>query len=471
MTQDGSNNQQNHLEFVEVIPVVRKYDWGKRENTALTKIYSKNLGLLNEDNDEPYAELWYGSHVSNPSTVKYTSNTCKTDTNKMNTSVTLDDIIINKFKGVYKKKLPFLLKILSISKPLSLQVHPDVNLAKELNLRYPEIYPDDNHKPEIAIALTEFEAFCGFQTTPSIISNIKEYPEIHDLFGYDGVDNSEPVEDPNFEIRKELFVNTFLFQQNNGCCPPSSDLNKQEQLLTKLIDRLKNTKYEERTISENLILRLNEHYPLDIGILSPLLLNYYKLKPGDAIFIGPGTIHSYISGECIECMANSDNVIRCGLTPKHKDVNTLIKAVNFQKNCCKIIYNTNDSLVPSSPSNHIHDYGIKCVDEYHIKTIDIDEYYINNCKDGNGDVLELNTHSYSPTLLITISLGGSNNCNDSNDNGSYQHRDYHVYLNNKKIDLFPGKSLLIDSEVNIKFPKPLEDKQNKHIVALVSIPN
>ncbi|KAK6590142.1 mannose-phosphate isomerase [Cryptosporidium xiaoi] len=455
MTQDGSNNQQNHLEFVEVIPVVRKYDWGKRENTALTKIYSRNLGLLNEDNEEPYAELWYGSHVSNPSAVKYTNKTGKVDT-----SVTLDDIIINKFKGVYKKKLPFLLKILSISKPLSLQVHPDVNLAKELNLKYPEIYPDDNHKPEIAIALTEFEAFCGFQTTSSIISNINEYPEIHDLFGYDRVDNSEPVKDQNFEIRRELFVNTLLFKQNNG------DLNKQEQLLTKLIDRLKSTKFEERTIIENLILRLNEHYPLDIGILSPLLLNYYKLKPGDAIFIGPGTIHSYISGECIECMANSDNVIRCGLTPKHKDINTLIKAVNFQENCCEIICNMNDSFVPSSLSNHIHDYSIKCVNEYHIKTIDIDEYYTNNCKDGNDDVLELNTHSYSPTLLITISLSGSNNCNESNGNSSY-----HVYLNNKKIDLFPGKSLLIDSEVNIKFPKPLEDKQNKHIVALVSIPN
>lgn len=104
-----------------------------------------------------------------------------------------------------------------------------------------------------------------------------------------------------------------------------------EQQLTTLIERLRSVQSERSlTPEESLILRLNEQYPGDIGAFSPLLMNYLVLQPGQSFFIGANELHAYISGECLECMALSDNVVRAGLTPKFKDCETLCSMLTYK---------------------------------------------------------------------------------------------------------------------------------------------
>lgn len=110
-------------------------------------------------------------------------------------------------------------------------------------------------------------------------------------------------------------------------CPPAM----LEQQLTTLIERLRSVQSERSlTPEESLILRLNEQYPGDIGAFSPLLMNYLVLQPGQSFFIGANELHAYISGECLECMALSDNVVRAGLTPKFKDCETLCSMLTYK---------------------------------------------------------------------------------------------------------------------------------------------
>ncbi|VDN17974.1 unnamed protein product [Gongylonema pulchrum] len=87
---------------------------------------------------------------------------------------------------------------------------------------------------------------------------------------------------------------------------------------------------KDRSVLEELILRLNSEYPGDVGVFAPLLLNYFTLRSGEAVFMGPNSPHAYLYGDCIECMACSDNTVRAGLTPKFKDVNTLCEDLTFQ---------------------------------------------------------------------------------------------------------------------------------------------
>jgi mannose-6-phosphate isomerase len=100
-------------------------------------------------------------------------------------------------------------------------------------------------------------------------------------------------------------------------------------LTTRLI-ALKSTNADALSPVEDLILRLNEQYPADIGVFSPLFTNYVRLQPGQSFFIGANELHAYISGECVECMALSDNVVRAGLTPKLKDCETLCKMLAYK---------------------------------------------------------------------------------------------------------------------------------------------
>lgn len=85
------------------------------------------------------------------------------------------------------------------------------------------------------------------------------------------------------------------------------------------------------TDKELLVLRLEKQYPADIGVISAFFFNYVKLNPGEALYLGADEPHAYVSGECIECMATSDNVVRAGLTPKHRDVQTLCSMLTYKQ--------------------------------------------------------------------------------------------------------------------------------------------
>lgn len=219
--------------------------------------------------------------------------------------------------------------------------------AQELHKKDPKNYPDDRHKPEIAIALTNFELLCGFRTADELgryIKGIRSCSLLHPF--------SHNLE--NIEIT-ELFDSELLTSLLNS--PPDSQggflsrifssiwKSPQENVtktISRLIERIKSANNQSDV--QKLMCRLDEQYPGgDVGVLAPIFLNYFSLNPGESTFLGPNEPHAYLSGDCIECMACSgknnmhsflivrlDNTIRAGLTPKFKDVGTLCKSLTYR---------------------------------------------------------------------------------------------------------------------------------------------
>ncbi|KAF8798497.1 RmlC-like cupin [Phlegmacium glaucopus] len=219
--------------------------------------------------------------------------------------------------------LPFLFKVLSIEKALSIQTHPDKQTAEILHAQRPDIYKDPYHKPEMALAITPFQALCGFRPLPEIAYYLNNTPElkalipppvINDFLSISGSSNPGQAEKAAL---KNLF--TSLMTANE------STVHDQLDLLVKRY-QLQATQLDDDDDIVQLVLRLNEQFPGDIGLFCPFVLNYVRLDPGQAIFLGAGEPHAYISGEC---MANSDNVIRAGLTPKLRDIPNLISNLTY----------------------------------------------------------------------------------------------------------------------------------------------
>lgn len=289
----------------------QQYAWGKiGPNSSVARLNQLSDPCFDPDSETPYAELWMGTHPNGPATIFN-----KSDEN--GGEVSLLDYIAEKpdMVGIVPpdskiEDLPFMFKVLSIRKALSIQAHPDKDLAKRLHASQPQHYKDPNHKPEMAIALTEFEAMCGFRPVSEIINHIATYPEFADIVG---------TVDPHqgdASYLKAVFSN-FMRASND----------KVQRSLTSLIDRLNASELNEGI--DSLILRLSRDFPGDRGALCPLILNYITLNPGDAFFMGPNGPHAYLSGDIIECMALSDNTVRAGLSPKHKDVETLVEMLEY----------------------------------------------------------------------------------------------------------------------------------------------
>ncbi|KAL9230097.1 hypothetical protein vseg_005488 [Gypsophila vaccaria] len=219
--------------------------------------------------------------------------------------------------------LPFLFKVLSVAKPLSIQAHPCKALAKKLHLQYPKVYKDENHKPEMALAVTKFEILCGFVGMEDLQKTIESVPEISQLVGSAVVDQIAKIAPEDGEEKAKAALRQLFTQIMSA-----SDLLIAE-VLAKLISRLR--KKENLTPEEKLVLRLEEQYPGDVGVLAAFLMNFVTLNPGEALCLGANELHAYVSGECIECMATSDNVVRAGLTPKQRDVQTLCEMLTYKQ--------------------------------------------------------------------------------------------------------------------------------------------
>lgn len=194
-------------------------------------------------------------------------------------------------------------------------------MAKELHSKFPNIYKDPNHKPEMVIAVTDFEALCGFRTLAEIKANIAQYPELRAMLGegsalFDGV-AADAATAPDVE------ASTLKAMFDKLMNAPAELVEAQMQ---SLVSRLRDN------IScplDELLVRLNSQYGNDVGVFCPLVMNFVQMKPGDSFFIGANELHAYISGECVECMALSDNVVRAGLTPKLRDCPTLLSMLNY----------------------------------------------------------------------------------------------------------------------------------------------
>ncbi|XP_054013667.1 mannose-6-phosphate isomerase [Hylaeus anthracinus] len=296
---------------------IQTYDWGRYgiDSTVATLIKSANSDFC-LDEKKPYAELWMGTHPNGPSYIKELNIPLEKYI-KENSEVLGSDV-----KKIFGQHLPFLFKVLSVNKALSIQAHPNKDKAKQLHQQYPTIYKDANHKPELAIALTPFEALCGFRPIREIKEFLKVLPELRAVIGEDKVLKFTTTDEMG--IIKSLKT---CFHSLMTCDPGLIALQ-----LRKLLDRLSNLDESLRqTLHASVLERLYSDYPGDVGCFGIYFFNFITMQPGEAIYLGPNEPHAYLSGDCIECMACSDNVVRAGLTSKLKDVPTLVEMLMY--NC------------------------------------------------------------------------------------------------------------------------------------------
>ncbi|KAJ9294393.1 hypothetical protein DTO271G3_6968 [Paecilomyces variotii] len=317
---------------------VNSYDWGKlgQESAAAKYAATTAPSDFSIEAEKPYAELWMGTHPSLPSKDLETQRTLL-DLVQDNQALMSTEITER-----YGGKLPFLFKVLSIRKALSIQAHPNKKLAEQLHAKDPRNYPDDNHKPEMTIAITPFEGLCGFRPLSQIVHFLKAVDPLRNLVGHQAasdfeetVKGSEDSEDEevvkkNRDALRAVF--TSLMQSSQESIETATkDLvaaaeNSPDTFATGGKDQ--EITPSPRELAE-LVTRLNGQFPNDIGLFVLFFLNYVKLSPGEAMFLKADDIHAYISGDIIECMASSDNVVRAGFTPKFKDVDTLTKMLTY----------------------------------------------------------------------------------------------------------------------------------------------
>jgi mannose-6-phosphate isomerase len=283
---------------------VRPYAWGS--TTAIPQL----LGV--EPTGEPQAEMWMGAHPGAPSRTE------------RGTLVEVIDADPERELGApavakFGPRLPFLLKILAAGAPLSLQVHPNLEQAKEgyadeerrnIPVDAPHRnYKDANHKPELICALTEFDGLCGF----------RDPAQAADLLDGLGVDVLKPYVDLLHAHPEDAALREVL-----------------TAILTADPEAMARTVAATASACTRLgaayapYADIAHHYPGDPGVIAAMLLNHVRLQPGEALFLGAGIPHAYLNGLGVEIMANSDNVLRCGLTPKHVDVPELLRIVRFE---------------------------------------------------------------------------------------------------------------------------------------------
>lgn len=284
-----------------------QYPWGKQGSSSLSaRLCAKTPGWdgkgtetsFSIDEEKSYAEMWMGTYPDLPSYISSTGEDLQ-DVLDRHSSQLLGDAVTSKFGH---SKLPFLPKVLSIAKALPLQVHPNKDFSAKMHREKPSEFTDANHKPEIAVALSKFEAFCGFKPLADIVSVLKLGPIKEFL---DSVDYS--VEDfTNDQLRNVV----------------QAILESSDESIKKTYNAL--TSLPESSFSHvnayipKLAPRLAEQFPTtDPGILVGLLtMNYLTLQAGEALYIPADGIHAYIQGDIIECMARSNNVLNTGFCPR-----------------------------------------------------------------------------------------------------------------------------------------------------------
>ncbi|MEU9153917.1 mannose-6-phosphate isomerase, class I [Streptomyces sp. NPDC048417] len=283
---------------------IRPYAWGSP--TAIPKL----LGV--EPSGEPQAEMWMGAHPGAPSR---TARGTLVEVIDANPKAELGEAAVAKFGP----RLPFLLKILAAGAPLSLQVHPNLEQAREgyedeerrgIPVDAPDRnYKDANHKPELICALTEFDGLCGFRA-PEQAAELLEALGVDSLKPYVDLLRAHPEEAALREVLTAILT---------------ADREEMAHTVAEATAACTRLGGDHAPYAD-----LAHHYPGDPGVIAAMLLNHVRLQPGEALFLGAGIPHAYLNGLGVEIMANSDNVLRCGLTPKHVDVPELLRIVRFE---------------------------------------------------------------------------------------------------------------------------------------------
>lgn len=310
-----------HPAVVPILPEVKNYPWGSPARTsAVAALYARSLGA-SLDASLPYAELWVGTHASTPCAVLVPDASAATLRTFIQDQVIMVDADkVAHYSSLHASGLPFLLKVLSVAAPLSIQAHPDRALAKTLHARDPDAYADANHKPELAVALGPFRALVGFRPQADIVADIARVPEFAEACSRTVADAFvTAVKTGARGALKDVF----------GSLMGAPDAHV-AAILTRLVKRLGDLGERDVSARDHLLLELHAHYPGDVGCFAAYLLNEVRLTTGQSVFIDANEPHAYLSGDCVEIMATSDNVVRAGLTGKAKDVETLVEMLSYR---------------------------------------------------------------------------------------------------------------------------------------------
>jgi mannose-6-phosphate isomerase len=328
---------------------VRTYAWGSR--TAIADFTGRQTPT-----PHPEAELWFGAHPGDPAWLQ-------TDAGERSLLDTLaadpEGQLGAAVRDRFGDRLPFLAKVLAAEEPLSLQAHPSTRQAEEgfdreelkgIPISSPtRNYRDRSHKPELLIALGPFEAMAGF----------REIPRTVELMTALAVSDLDPFVDllggqPDADGLRALFTTWITAPQ------PALDV-----LVPAVIDGAINyvrSGATEFAAEARTVLELGERYPGDAGVLAALLLNRVGLRAGEAIFLPAGNLHTYLQGLALEVMANSDNVLRGGLTPKHVDVPELLRVLDFRPAAVEALrpqlHRDGPELIYGTPT---HEFAVSCL--------------------------------------------------------------------------------------------------------------
>ncbi|KAJ1843840.1 Mannose-6-phosphate isomerase, partial [Coemansia sp. RSA 2708] len=265
---------------------VNSYHWGKHGLDSKAAQFAATNPDVTIDANQPYAELWMGTHPSGPSRVFGTDTELAAVIDE-NPDAALGASVSQRYDG----KLPFLFKVLSIEKALSIQAHPDKQLAKLLHTERPNVYKDGNHKPEMSIALTDFIAMSGFRPLDQISGFLDTYPEFRALTANSAAEFQRAAATGNDQERRAALKQ--LFSELMNARPEDVQLQ-----LDTLLARVRG-EYAELDVSEPaLVQRLSAEYPGDVGVFCVFMLNVLKLQPGDAFYMGPNDPHAYVFGDC-----------------------------------------------------------------------------------------------------------------------------------------------------------------------------
>lgn len=347
--------------------VVQHYAWGKPWATSLVAAMATGQERSRRsamrapplNRGQRWAELWMGTHPNGPSTVVLPGDCQQPQMERVTTvgepsqplqyqaggalpfgggdheecfleSLLHEDPHFWLGEDHDRRNIPFLFKILSVRQALSIQAHPNKKLAERLHKDFPLHYPDGNHKPEIALPLGHFEALCGFRRLPDIIRHIEAVPELRQLCVKDEVD-------PESEGLRALYSRLMR-----------SDPNEVRAAAVEMVERLESK--DGRNKEEDLVLRVAKDYPGDCGLFSIFFLNYVQISADQAhrfIYCAPDEPHAYLMGDCVECMSLSDNVVRAGLTSKHKDVEVLLEMMSYRDDLLDELVNVGERVMPN----------------------------------------------------------------------------------------------------------------------------
>lgn len=295
----------------ELTPRIQHYAWGD------TAVIPDFLGAGRDG--QPWAEAWYGAHPTAPATLE--------DGTGLDAAIAARPrrLLGEGIERAFGPHLPYLLKLIAPDKPLSLQVHPTREHAAEsfaaenaagLGIEDPRRnYRDDNHKPEMVLALTKFEALCGFRTPRRAQQVLTGLATVLTDRLY-GLLREQPTAAGMRAAFRTLVSSTMR---------PSPD--QVADVARASAERLAAGRSPSPRIDATVV-RLHESFPGDPGVVAAMLLNPVTLQPGEAMFVPAGAIHAYQSGFAVEIMASSDNVLRAGLTPKKVDADEMLQCVS-----------------------------------------------------------------------------------------------------------------------------------------------